>query len=394
MKVAKATVVLCAALWVLAAPRWSLAEEDYVAKKGLELTQRDLQGLVQQIQSLGAGDQAQRELLDRLFQMKVVEVERLFDVMEPGDAMSRQAASLCALKAVEQHALGNWVQAYASMQDAERWDKSIRSGTLKIGAQTVGLAAFWDQVEQEALKKGGSVRFLIRPFAEDKMLRPDTITLDRKLAAPERPRGPSSGALTDFAAATAEASTGPARPAGRSPKPEAVSGNDSGFLSERFRKALRQYFYDPVEAKADFSLFLPNGSYEIRDRDFALQPVDFEVSGEQTKVVLQPADWFRLTFSQQVHPSEIAVSVDGTPWADLAHVPFGKCRIEVKNPDYTYSTVRVVFVRKDQAGQVTGAPAQGPEAPNTVVVEDRGVCKLALREREGGEKLRYSLLGY
>ncbi|MEW6441794.1 MAG: hypothetical protein AB1640_12745 [bacterium] len=399
MRILRPIGVLCAFLWLAGAPLAGFAEQDdYVARKGLELYQKDLQNLVQQIQGLGASDRAQREFLDRLFQLKYAETERLFDTMAPGSAISRQASELCSLKAVEQHALGNWIQAYFALKDAERWNRDIRSQSLKIGSRIIDLASFWAEVEQVMLENGGDVRFLIRPFPQDRMFRPDAVSLTRvetmSTPQPQRPTRPSRASrASSFAALESDVSTTVGVSANRSAEANVVSGRDSEFLSDRLRKALYNYFYDPVESNSDFSLYLPNGTYAIRDKEFALYPVEFEVSGEETRVVLKPARWFRLSFSSEVHPSEIAVSVDGVQWADLAHVPFGKCRVEVKNKDYTYAFVKVMFVPEGEAGDPAAAE-QGPGAVNTITVEDRGTCKLTLKERDGNEKFRYSLLGY
>ena len=395
MRFVRAFAAVFASLWIAWASAGMCGEDDYVAKKGLELYQKDLQNLVQQILALGPADRDQQEFLDRLFQLKYTEIERLFDMMGPEDAAKRQGAELYVLKAVETHALGNWIQAYFSMKDAESLNKDIRSQPIQIAGKPFDVASFCEGIENQMLEKGANVQFLIRPFSQERMFRPDKVTLiraqreQRSASASARPDGRFAGIESDVSTTVGSSSS-----ASRSGANSAVSDKDREFLAERLRKSLYKYFYNPAEMNSDFSLYLPNGNYSLRDREFAIHPVDFEVAGEKIQVVLQPATWFRLTFSEEVHPSEILVLYKGNPWTDLAHVPFGKYRIEVRNKEYTYPFVKVTFVQKGETGEQSGIAEQGQETEGRVAVEDRGACKLMLKERDGSEKFRYSLVGH
>ena len=396
MRFARLFAVLWALLWITWGSSGICAEDDYVAKKGLEFYQRDLQNLLQQVLALGPSDRDQKDFLDKLFQLKYMEVERLFDMVEQRDVVKGQVAELCVLKSVESHALGNWIQAYFALKDAESWNQNIGSQSLKIAGKPFDVTSFAERLEKEMLENGTNVRFLIRPFPQDKMFRPDKVMLTRtqaeakKVFAQARPDGRFAGIESDVSTTVGSSSSSGKRPADSS----TVTDKDREFLAERLRKGLYKFFYNPTEENSDFSLYLPNGDYSVRDKEFALHPVDFEVTGAKTQVVLEPARWFRLSFSEEVHPSEIAVVYQGAPWTDLAHVPFGRCRIEVRNKGYAYPFVKVTFAPKGETFEQPGTAAQGQESEACVAVEDRGACRLTLKERDGSEKFRYSLLGY
>lgn len=372
----------------------AVAEEDYVAKKGLELYEKDLHGLVQQILALGPADKGQQEFLDRMFQLKYGEVEKLFDMMGRSDPVKRRIGELCVVKAVENHALGNWIQAYFALKDAEAWNPAIRAQSVRIGGKLFDVAPFSKELEERMLERGANVRFLIRPFPEDRLFRPDKVALVRTELERKYPVGPARPERR-VASLETDVSSSVGSPRGKPGEPVDLSDKDRDFLSERLRKALYKYFYEPVERNSEFTLYLPSGCYAIRDSEFAIHPVQFEVTDEETQVVLQPARWFRLTFSGEVHPSEISVLYQGEPWTDLAHVPFGKYRIEVRNKEYTYPVVKVTFVPKEKgSAEEAAAPSEDREPEGRIVVEDRGTCKLTLKPRDGSERFRYSLVGY
>lgn len=392
-------------LWVMGLVLWTVgvplsawgqaeAEEDYVAKKGLELYEKDLHGLVQQILVLGPSDRGQAEFLDRMFQLKYGEVEKLFDMMGQSDPVKRRIGELCVVKAVENHALGNWIQAYFALKDAEGWNPSIRTQSVRIAGRPFDIASFSKNLEDRMLEEGANVRFLIRTFPEDRLFRPDKVALVRRDLERKHALGPARPERRVASIETDVSSTVGA-PRRRAAESLELSDKDREFLSERLRKALYKYFYEPVERNSQFTLYLPSGTYEIRDSEFAIHPVQFEVTGDETQVVLQPARWFRLSFSGEVHPSEISVLYRGEPWTDLNHVPFGKYRIEVRNKEFTYPFVKVTFVPKEKGiGSEATAASQEQESERQILVEDRGTCKLVLKPRDGNERFRYSLLGY
>jgi hypothetical protein len=64
----------------------------------------------------------------------------------------------------------------------------------------------------------------------------------------------------------------------------------------------------------------------------------------------------------------------------------------VKSKEYTGPAVKLTFVPKGD-GSSQDESAQ-EEADETIAVDDRGVYRLALRERTKSEKVRYKLLGY
>jgi hypothetical protein len=170
-----------------------------------------------------------------------------------------------------------------------------------------------------------------------------------------------------------------------------LTPKDQAYLLERFNKALYAYYYDPTPKNAQFEVFLPHGEYYVYEKDFKIHPVDFEVSTENTQVILRPARWFRLTVSDEVHPSNVHLSFHGVEWRDFSHVPFGSYRVHVKSNQYTAPAVRITFVPvTDDASEQGTAGGKG----ETVVVPDRGEYELSLRSRTGNEKLRYSLLGF
>jgi len=110
-------------------------------------------------------------------------------------------------------------------------------------------------------------------------------------------------------------------------------------------------------------------------------------------VILQPARWFRLTISDEVHPSNVHLSFHGEKWEDYDHVPFGSYKVHVKSNEFTGPAVWITFVPEMAATSEEGATAQKTKG-EVVVVPDRGEYELSLRARTGNEKMRYSLLGF
>ena len=110
-------------------------------------------------------------------------------------------------------------------------------------------------------------------------------------------------------------------------------------------------------------------------------------------MVLQPARWFRLTVSDEVHPSNVHLSFHGVRWEDFEHVPFGSYKVHVKSNEFTGSAVWITFVPGvDDEPEQEASAAKGKG--EVVVVPDRGAYELSLRARTGNEKMRYSLLGF
>jgi len=364
--------------------------EDYAAKKGVALYRVDLQNLAEQILKLEPTERDQREFLDRLFQMKLAEAERMFQACGDAKEVKRQVAEIYLLKAIETDAMDNWVQAYFALQSAEAWNKGALTQHLKIGEKGYKVAAFAEELESKIKRWGNNVRFVIKPFPAEKMFQPDKVVLARSEEEEKEEKK---------AAAAKRSQRKPDRdsPGGRwdaieeSPEKMEISPKDEAYLLDRLNKALYAFYYNPVERNAEFNLFLPYGEYHLYEKDFTVHPVEFEVSGRSTQVVLRPARWFRLTISEEVHPSEVRLAFHGTEWKDLSHVPFGSYRVRVKSNEYTAPAARMTFVPKgDGTSEEEAAASKG----EIVVVEDRGVYKMTLRERTGNEKLRFSLLGF
>ncbi len=375
-------------------PPCAADSEDYVAKKGLALYRGDLQNLLQQILALPPEAVDQREFLDRFFRMKFSEAEKMFEACGGGEGTRRGIAEIYLLKAVENRSVGDWIQAYAALLDARKWSKDVARQVLRVGEREISMGEFSSSLEQEVGARGQEVRFVIKPFPEDRMFRPENVVLARSQGE-EEPRvrtvkhrarrpsaGPEAGVYGKAQAGQEEGETGPVE----------ISERDKAFLLKRFTRSLYAYYYDPTEANAQFSLYLPRGSYYIYEKDFSIHPVEFSVTDEATQVVLRPARWFRMAVSEQVHPAKVSLSFHGKVWKDLDHVPFGRYRIHVKSKEYTAPMVKVTFVPKGEESSDEDDGARRPGA--RIVVEDRGVYKLALRERTGSEKLRYDLFGY
>ena len=238
-------------------------------------------------------------------------------------------------------------------------------------------------------KSGNNVKFLIANFPQEKIYHPEKIVLAKsKEDAREKL---ASGQARNPADERNREST--LRAAAHGKPEKSMTEEDERFLLSRFRKALYAYFYDPVESNAEFVLYLPFGSYHVYEKEFAIHPEEFNVTAQDTKVNLQPAQWFVLRFSEEVHPSNISLSFHGVEWKDLAHVPFGRYRVEVNSPEFTYPAVKVTFVEEEDLE--TLQKVRNPEKPEaTVIVEDRGTSTLVLKERDQNEKMRYSFLGY
>lgn len=366
------------------------AAEDYVAKKGVALYRVDLQNLTNQLIKLEPSDKDQREFLDRLFQMKFAEAERMFQVCGDDKEVKRQIADLYLLKAIETEAMGNWIQAYFAMQHAKTWNPEVVVQHLQVGEKGYNVAAFADELESKAKTWGNDVRFVIKTFPADQVFRPEKVVLARSeeeeseedpAVAPRRPSGrldrDSPGGRWDAIEEPRE-------------KPE-ISAKDEAFWLDEFKKALYAYYYNPIERNAQFNLFLPYGEYHIYEKDFSVHPVEFSVSEASTQVVLRPARWFRLTISDEVHPSDVHLVFHGMEWKDFSHVPFGSYRVRVKSGEYTAPAARMTFMPKEDVAAESESTAKRGAM---VVVEDRGVYEMKLRERNGNEKLRYSLLGF
>ena len=366
---------------------------DYAVKKGLALYRVDLENLAQQILRLEPTDKDQREFLDRLFQMKFAEAERMFEVCKDvqDQEVKRLIADLYVLKAIEAEKMGNWIQSYFAVKDAAEWNPEALKQSLDLGGKVHNTAALAQALEQKVQNWGNRVRFVIRPFPPDQMFRPEKVVLARseeeeeiEVRHPPPPRR-SHGRLDAIP------------PGGRRDAVEErqekirISQKDEVFLFDRFNKALYAYYYSPIERNAQFEIFLPRGNYHVYEKDFTVHPVEFEVSDRSTQVILEPARWFRLTVSEEVHPSDVQLSFHGVEWKDFNHVPFGRYRVRVKNREYTGPAARITFVPKDGASSEEQAAAVKGE---TVAVEDRGGYRLTLRERTGNERLRYSLLGF
>jgi hypothetical protein len=366
--------------------------EDYVAKQGIALYRVELENLAAQVLKLGEEDEDQRHFLDRLFQMKFGDAEKMFQMFEDSPEVKRVIAELHVLKAVEADAMGNWIQAYFSLKDAASWNRQVMSQSLELGGKAFNITAFSHDLENKALQWGNQVRFVIRPFPSDRMFRPEKVVLGRSEEEPEMPAARSGGGTS-----RARTMQDPSSPGGRwDTEVEAleqveISSKDKAYVLDRFSKALYAYYYNPIEKNATFDLFLPRGEYYVYEKDFMVHPVDFEVSEEKTQVILRPARWFRLTVSDQVHPSNVHLSFHGAIWKDFSHVPFGSYRVHVKSNEYTASSVWMTFVpEKDAASKEEARARKG----KIVEVSDRGEYELSLRPRTGNEKLRYSLLGF
>ncbi len=365
--------------------------EDYVAKQGIALYRVELQNLAAQIVKLDPTAVDQREFLDRLFQMKFDEAEKMFQVCGDGPEVKRLVAELYLLKAVEAEAVGNWIQAYFCVKDAETWNRQVMTQALEIGGKVRNMATFSHDLNDKAKQFGNEVRFVIKEFPLEKMFRPEKVVLARS----EEEEGTETQTVRSPSRARVKQDPRNS-PGGRwdtnveAEETIELSPKDQAYVIDRFKKALYAYYYSPIEKNAKFDIFLPRGEYYVYEKDFMIHPVDFEVSGGNTLVTLQPARWFQLTVSDEVHPSNVLLSFHGMEWEDFTHVPFGSYRVHVKSREFTAPAVRITFVPKEQASEEETAAAKG----EVVVVEDRGTYQLSLHERTGNEKLRYSLLGF
>jgi hypothetical protein len=365
--------------------------EDFVAKQGVALYRVELQNLAQQILKLDPEDTNQREFLERLFQMKFTDAERMFEVCGDGMVVKRSIAELYLVKALVADSLGDWIQAYFSVKDAVEWNRQVMTQSLQIGEKAYNIPTFSNDLENKAKQWGNRVRFVIKPFDPDTMYQPAKVVLAR-----------SGDGETDNKAVR---STSRARvkrdadsPGGRWDTQVEPLGNaeislkDQAFLYERFNKALYAYYYDPGEKNAKFEVFLPHGEYHVYEKDFAIHPVDFEVTKKKTQVTLQPARWFRLTVTDEVHPSNVHLTYHGERWEDYDHVPFGSYKVHVKSNEFTGPAVLITFVPAEMDGESVATPKKAKG--DVVVVEERGDYELSLRARTGNEKMRYSLLGF
>ena len=366
--------------------------EDFVAKQGVALYRVELQNLAQQILKLEPADKDQREFLERLFQMKFAEAERMFKVCGDGLEVKRLVAELYLVKAVVADSLGDWIQAYFSVKEAGEWNRQVMTQSLQIGEKAYNIPTFSSDLENKAQQWGNRVRFVFKPFSLEKMFRPEKVVLARS-------EEQETQQAVVRSTSRARVKRGADSPGGRwdtQPEPLGnveISPKDQAYLLERFNKALYAYYYDPVEKNAQFEIFLPHGQYYVYEKDFTIHPVDFEVSEKNTQVILQPARWFRLTVSDEVHPSNVHLSFHGVKWEDYDHVPFGSYKVHVKSNEFTGPAVWITFVPEMGAASEEEAPA-GKRKGEIVVVPDRGEYVLSLRARTGNEKMRYSLLGF
>jgi hypothetical protein len=364
--------------------------EDFVAKQGVALYRVELQNLAQQILKLEPAEKDQRDFLERLFQMKYAEAERMFEVCGDGTEVKRAIAELYLVKAIVANALGEWIQSYFAVKEAAEWNRQVMTQSLRIGEKAYNIPTFSHDLENKAQQWGNRVRFVIKPFDMDNMFIPEKVVLARsEEEETETPTVPS----TSRARVKNDADS----PGGRwDPQAEPlgnveISPKDQAFLLERFNKALYAYYYDPVEKNAKFEIFLPHGEYYVYEKDFTIHPVDFEVSKKNTQVTLEPARWFSLTISDEVHPSNVHLSFHGVKWEDYDHVPFGTYKVHVKSDEFTGPAVHITFVPED--ADTSGEKAAAKKG-QVVIVADRGEYALSLRARTGNEKMRYSLLGF
>ena len=365
--------------------------EDFVAKQGVALYRVELQNLAQQILKLGPEDTDQREFLVRLFQMKFTDAERMFEVCGDGTVVKRSIAELYLVKALVADSMGDWIQSYFAMKEAGEWNRQVMTQSLQIGEKAYNIPTFSNNLENKAKQWGNQVRFVIKPFDLDNMFVPEKVVLARNEDAEVQ----APAAVSTSRARVKKDSDSPGGRWDTQVEPLGsveISPKDQAFLLERFSKALHAYYYDPVEKNAKFELFLPHGEYYVYEKDFTIHPVDFEVSKKNTQVTLQPARWFRLTISEEVHPSNVHLTFHGVKWEDYEHVPFGSYKVHVKSTEFTGPAVWITFVPEemDDASGATPKKAKG----EVVVVPDRGEYNLSLRARTGNEKMRYSLLGF
>jgi hypothetical protein len=364
--------------------------EDFVAKQGVALYGVELQNLAQQILKLEPEDTDQREFLERLFQMKFAEAERMFGVCGDSTAVKRSIAELYLVKALVADSLGDWIQSYFATKEAAEWNRQVMTQSLKIGEKAYNIPTFSHDLENKAHQWGNRVRFVIKEFPPDHMYHPEKVVLKRK--ADE-----GTKAQTVPSTSRARVKKDADSPGGRWDAPVEplgsveISPKDQAFLLERFSKALYAYYYDPVEKNAYFEIFLPHGEYHVYEKNFTIHPVDFEVSKKKTQVTLQPARWFRLTITDEVHPSNVHLTYQGERWDDYNHLPFGSYKVHVKSTEFTGPAVWITFVPEDLASSEDKKSAGKGQV---VIVPDRGEYELSLRPRTGNEKMRYSLVGF
>ncbi len=387
----RCALILFGCLLLAGGPVPPCGAEDFVAKQGISLYRTELQNLAQQTLKLDPSEKEQREFLDRLFQMKFSEAERMFQICSDTMEVKRVVAELHLLKAILAESMGNWIQSYFCLQDAAKWSRQPLTQSLQIGEKTYNMAKFSHEVESKARQWGNPVRFVIKPFEPDKMFRPNKVVLARS-EEEENVQPKNTGNLTRTHARQDRSSPGGRWDTNIEPVGAfELSEKDEAYLLERFNKALYAYYYDPTEKNAQFEIYLPHGEYYVYEKDFTIHPVDFVVTEQNTQVILQPARWFRLTVTDEVHPSDVHLSFHGVEWKDFEHVPFGSYRIRVKNDQFTAPAVRMTFVPvADDGSEEDNVAGKG----EIVVVPDRGEYRLSLRARTGNEKLRYSLLGF
>jgi hypothetical protein len=322
--------------------------------------------------------------------MKFAEAEKMFPMCGEDNQVKRLIADLYLLKAVVEDGMGNWIQSYVAVQDAAGWSRDALTQSLKFGGKDYDMGAFSQDLEAKVRAWGNQVRFVIKPFPTDRMFRPEKVVLSR--SEEEEPTAANVHASRRSRGRLDRDSRGEPWGAVEEPREKIkISRQDEAYVRDRLNKALYAYYYDPIEKNAQFDLFLPYGEYYLYEKDFTVHPVEFKVSDRNTQVVLRPARWFKMTISEEVHPSNVHLSFHGVEWKDLDHVPFGSYRVHVKSNQFTAPAVRITFVPKTDT--VSEQEPDGRKG-EVVVVEDRGVYKLSLRKRTGNEKLRYSLLGF
>ncbi len=374
------SLFICIGAFVVCPSAAICEAEENVVKRGLSLCRTDLQHIVQQILTLPVGDAEQGGFLHRLFQMKFEEAERLIEINDDSDDVKRIIAELFLLKALENNALGNWIQSFYALKDAEGWSKEASTKSLRIANKQYNISALSTNLENEMHVKGNEVQFHILPFPKDRMFRPDNVTLGQIYQGEMTEKGAfSSSSRKDKSAGSPVAS-------------RRMSKQDKIFMLERFHKALHTYYYDPIEDNAAFMLYLPHGSYYLFEKDFFIHPVEFIVTGPNTQVVVGPAKWFTLALGKEVEKKNIILSFHGTEWKDFEHVPFGCYQVQVKDELLAGPADKIDFVP-------AGDPAlqekrDSGKAKKLIEVEEKGVFQLIFHERSRSEKQRYKQHGY
>ncbi len=375
------SLLICVGAFVLS-PSSAMGEsEENIVKRGLSLCRIDLQHLVQQILTLPAGDVDQGEFLHRLFQMKFEEAERLIEVNDDSEDIKQIISELFLLKALENNALGNWIQSFYALKDAEGWSKEASTKSLRIANKQYNISALSKNLENEMRSKGNEVQFHILPFPKDRMFRPDNLTLGQSYQGAEAEKK----GLASPSPRKNKASESPVAS-------RRMSNQDKIYMLERFHKALHAYYYDPIEDNATFMLYLPHGDYYLFEKDFFIRPVEFILAGPNTQVIVEPAKWFKLDLSKEVKVENITLSFHGMEWKDFDHVPFGCYQVQVKNEALAGPADKICFV--PAGGSAAQEKRDSERSKKVIEIEEKGVYQLIFHERNRSERQRYKLHGY